>query len=234
MPSSIRAVFFDLDGTLVFHEPDSFEVIVAFCAEIGQSLSPEAWRRGRRERHQYFIDPVIREQLTTVSREEFWRQYNRHMLGAVGIQGDLDPLAEEIGRRFADIDMVYRCPDATCRTLAKLRTKGYRLGLITNREDLERFNAQLDEIGLRPYFDWMVAAGEAGVSKPDPAIFHLALKRAGVPTGQAVYVGDNYWADVVGAERAGLRAVLLDPHHLFPEAGCPVLDRIEDLLSWLS
>jgi putative hydrolase of the HAD superfamily len=73
------------------------------------------------------------------------------------------------------------------------------------------------------YFDWLVAAGEVGVSKPDPAIFHLALERAGAPADQAVYVGDNYWADVVGAQRAGLRPVLLDPHRLFPEAVCPVL-----------
>jgi FMN phosphatase YigB (HAD superfamily) len=156
------------------------------------------------------------------------------MLGAVGVQGDLDPLVEEIGRRFAGIDVVYRCPDATRRTLAELRARGYRLGMITNREDLERFNAQLDDIGLRRYFDWLVTAGEAGVSKPDPAIFQLALERAGVPANQALYVGDNYWADVVGAERAGLGAVLLDPHHLFPEAGCLVLDQIEDLLTWLA
>ena len=209
-------------------------MIVAFCAEIGQPLSQEAWRRGRRVRHEYFIDPIIREQLATVSRDQFWRQYNRHMLGAVGIQGDLDPLVEEIGRRFASIDMVYHCPDATRRTLAELMAKGYHLGMITNREDMGRFSAQIDEIGLRPYFDWLVAAGEVGVSKPDPAIFHLALERAGVPADQALYVGDNYWADVVGAERAGLRAVLLDPHRLFPEAGCPVLDRIEDLLTWLA
>jgi len=225
-------------------------VIVAFCAEIGQPISQEAWRRGRRVRHEYFIDPVIREQLSTVpagqagtmSREKFWRQYNRHMLDAVGIQGDLDPLVEELGRRFAGVDMVYRCPDTTRRTLAELRRKGYRLGIITNREDPERFNAQIDEIGLRCYFEWLVVAGEAGVSKPDPAIFQLALERAGVTAEQAVYVGDNYWADVVGAERAGLRAVLLDPYRLFPEAGCPVLDRIEDLpgligrdlLAWLA
>jgi len=233
MPQSIRVVFFDLDGTLIFHEPDSYEVIAAFCAEIGQPLSPEAWRRGRRVRHEYFIDPVIRKQLTTLSRDEFWRQYNRHMLSAVGIQGDLDPVVEEIGRRFAGIDVEYRCPEATLRTLAELRMKGYRLGLITNREDPERLNTQLDQVGLRLYLDWSVAAGEIGVSKPDPAIFHLALEQAGVPADQALYVGDNYWADVVGAQRAGLRVLLLDPHRLFPEAGCPVLDRFEDLLTWL-
>ena len=234
MPQPVRAVFFDLDGTLVFHEPDSYEMVVAFCAEIGQPLSREAWRRGRRARHEYFADPVLRERRIGVPPGEFWRQYNRHVLGQFGIEGDVDALAKELGRRFAGIETVYRCPEAARRTLAELGARGYRLGMITNREDVGRFNAQLDELGLRPYFDWVVAAGEVGAAKPDPAIFHLALERAGLAAGEAVYVGDNYWADVVGAERAGLRVFLLDPHRLFPEAGCPVLDRIEDLLPWLA
>lgn len=234
MLQSIRAVFFDLDGTLVFHEPDSYEVVAAFCAEIGQPLSQEAWRRGRRARHEYFADPILRKGRIGLPPDEFWRQYNRHVLSQFGIKGDLDSLVEEIGRRFAGIETVYRCPDTARRTLAELRANGYRLGMITNREDMERFHAQIDELGLRPYFDCLVAAGEAGVSKPDPAIFHLALERAGVPAGQTLYVGDNYWADVVGAERAGLGVVLLDPHRLFPEAGCPVLDEIQDLLTWLA
>lgn len=234
MSQPVRAVFFDLDGTLVFHEPDSYEMVVAFCAEMGRPLSREAWRRGRRARYEYFADPVLRGWRIGLPPGEFWRQYNRHILGQFGIDGDLDLLAEELGRRFAGIDTVYRCPDAARRTLGELKAKGYLLGMITNREDEGRFNAQLEQLGLRPYFDCVVAAGEAGAAKPDPAIFHLALERARVPADEAVYVGDSYWADVVGAERAGLRVFLLDPHRLFPEAGCPVLDRIEDLLAWLA
>jgi FMN phosphatase YigB (HAD superfamily) len=46
-------------------------------------------------------------------------------------------------------------------------------------------------------------------------------------------VGDNYWADVVGARRAGVTPVLLDPQGLFPEADCLVLDELDDLLAWL-
>jgi len=230
----VQLVFFDLDGTLVFHQPDSFEVIAAFCREIGQPVSEPAWRRGRRARHEYFIDPVIREQLAGVSRDEFWRRYNLHMLTMLGIQGDLEALAVEIGGRFATLEMVYHCPEAGCDTLRTLQARGYRLGMITNREDRARFEGHLDRLGLRGYFDVVLTAGEAGTSKPDPAIFRLALERAGVPAEQALYVGDNYWADVVGAQRAGLRAALLDPYHLFPEADCLVLERIEDLLAWLA
>jgi putative hydrolase of the HAD superfamily len=229
----VRAVFFDLDGTLIFHEPDSFDVIAAFCAEIGQPLSDETWRRGRRVRHEYFIDPVIREQIAGLSREEFWARYNRRILEAIGVDGDWDALAIELAGRFGTVKMAYRCPEAGCRTLRELRARGYQVGLITNRENVERLAAQLDDLALRSYFDLFVVAGEVGTSKPEPGIFLAALARAGVAARQAVYVGDNYWADVIGAQRAGLQAVLLDPHHLFPEADCLVLEQIEDLLASL-
>jgi FMN phosphatase YigB (HAD superfamily) len=51
----------------------------------------------------------------------------------------------------------------------------------------------------------------------------------GIEPGQAVYVGDNYFADVIGAQRAGMRAVLIDPEGLFPEADCPVIHKISEL-----
>lgn len=229
----VRMVFFDLDGTLVYHQPDSTDIIAAFCAEIGQPVDDEAWRRGRRARHRYFVDPVIKEQLSGLTRDEFWRRYNVHMLDTLGIEGDLDGLARELVARLGAVDMAYHCPEAGCRVLGELRARGYRLGLLTNRENVERFHALLDEIELRSRFDLIVAAGEAGASKPDPAIFNSALQQAGLPASQVLYVGDNYWADVLGAQAAGIRPILLDPYHLFPEADCLVVERIEDLLLWL-
>jgi HAD superfamily hydrolase (TIGR01549 family) len=233
MPAGVRVVFFDLDGTLVFHQPDSFDVIAAFCAEIGQPLSKEAWRRGRRARHEFFIDPVVREELAGLSRDEFWDRYNLHMLHTLGVQGQADTLVRELSARFGQMQMAYYCPETGCQTLRALRARGYGLGLITNRENAENFYALVDRLGLRLCFDLLVVAGEVGVSKPDTGIFRVALERAGVTAQEALYVGDNYWADVVGARRAGIPPVLLDPYHLFPEAECPVLERIEDLLLWL-
>ncbi len=230
----VRMIFFDLDGTLVFQEPDSSDVIAEFCAEIGQPLSAEAARLGRRIRHQYFIDPAVREALPAMSRAEFWNHYNQHMLAGLGVEGDLQRLADVLSERFTDLDMVYHCPESGCQTLRELRARGYELGLITNRENVDRLQALLDQIEVRPYFSLLVVAGDVKLSKPDPAIFHLALERAGVGPEHALYVGDNYWADVVGAQRAGLRAALLDPYLLFPEADCLILEQIEHLLLWLA
>jgi HAD superfamily hydrolase (TIGR01662 family) len=226
----ITTILFDFDGTLVFHEPDSFAVISAFCAEIGQPLSARAERLGRRTRHEYFVDPVIRDQLNGLSRDQFWQHFNRHLLEAVCIGGDLDRLAAEVTAQYADLELIYNCPEAGHRTLTELRTRGYGLGLITNRNNVERFYELLDEMDLRSYFDVTLASGEVGVRKPEPGIFYAALDRIGARAGESLYVGDNYWADVIGAQRAGATPVLFDPHHLFPEAECLVLERIEDLL----
>lgn len=229
----IHTVLFDLDGTLVFHEPDSFDVLSQFCADIGQPLSAEVEHRGRRTRHEYFVDPVIREKLTHFSPGEFWQHFNRHLLSAIGIEGDLDQLADEVTGRFAGLELAYECPPAGCETLAALRARGYALGLITNRDNVDGFYALLDEMKLRGWFDVTLASGEVGVRKPEPGIFYAALDRLGARAEHALYVGDNFWADVVGAQRAGVTPVLFDPYRLFPEAECLVLDRIDDLLAWL-
>lgn len=231
--NDIHTVLFDFDGTLVFHEPDSFDVIGAFCADIGQPLSAEAERLGRRTRHEYFVDPVIRDQLNGLSAEDFWQHFNRHLLKAICVEGDLDRLAEEVTCRIANLDLTYHCPEAGFHTLTELRARGYGLGLITNRNNVERFHELLDQIELWPYFDLILASGEVGIRKPDPGIFFAALERIAAKAEDSLYIGDNYWADVVGARRAGVTPILLDPHHLFTEADCLILERIDDLLAWL-
>jgi len=229
----MQTIFFDLDGTLVFHEPDSFDVISEFCAEIGQPLDPEAERKGRRMRHQYFVDPAIRDELKGLSGDGFWQHFNGYVLESLAIQGDMDHLVRKLGERFGELELVYDCPQAGCRTLEALRSRGYGLGLITNRQNVERFYQILEAMELHPYFDVVLASGEVGVTKPEPGIFYAALDQAGVSAEHAIYVGDNYWADVVGAQRAGVTPVLFDPYHLFPEADCLILERIDDLLPWL-
>lgn len=232
-PQDVRTVLFDFDGTLVFHQPDSFDIISGFCAEIGQPLAPEEERRGRRMRHEYFVDPVIRDQIDGLSPDEFWEHFNRFLLEGLGIEGDLGQLAGELGARFDGVELTYHCPDAGCRTLNDLHARGYCLGLITNRENVPRFYELLAEMALGSYFALTLASGEVGISKPHPGIFYTAMDRLGAKAKEAVYVGDNYWADVIGARRAGITPVLLDPHGLFPEADCPVVERIDQLLTWL-
>jgi len=94
--------------------------------------------------------------------------------------------------------------------LARLRAAGFRLGVVSNSDG--RAAAALAACGLLEHFEVVIDSGEVGIEKPDPRIFALALDRMGVAPDDAIYVGDLYEVDVVGARAAGLDAVLLDPH----------------------
>jgi len=91
----------------------------------------------------------------------------------------------------------------------------------------------LQAAGLIDYFDVVVDSALVGVEKPDPAIFRPALEALGVTAAEAVYVGDLYEVDVVGARAAGLEAVLLAPDGDRQSAPCravPSLSALVDLL----
>ena len=97
----------------------------------------------------------------------------------------------------------------TVEALARLRTAGMRLAVISNSDG--RAATALAAGGLLDQFEFVIDSGEVGVAKPDPRIFRMALDRMGIEPADALYVGDLYEVDVVGARAAGLDVVLLDP-----------------------
>jgi HAD superfamily hydrolase (TIGR01549 family) len=111
--------------------------------------------------------------------------------------------------------------------LQKLKQSGFRLAVISNRRN--SFDEQLETLGINSYFEYSLAAGTIDAWKPDPMIFQYALDEMDVKPEHAVYVGDNYFADVIGAQNAGMQAILIDPINLFPEADCMVIERLPDI-----
>lgn len=105
------------------------------------------------------------------------------------------------------------------RMLAALAER-YTLVLLSNTHRAEMVRALLGEIGAAPYFSAVVTSVEHGKRKPSPLIFHDTLAAVGASVERAVYVGDSYTADYLGATGAGLRCLLIDPQrrHDVPEA----------------
>ena len=87
---------------------------------------------------------------------------------------------------------------------------------IVSNNLLEEQTDKLRLCGFDRFVDDLVVSEEIGITKPDPAIFRFALDRLGVPADEAVMVGDSWAADIVGARRAGIRAVWFNPRHLAP------------------
>ena len=104
------------------------------------------------------------------------------------------------------------------------------LGAVTNGV------ADIETIGLAPYFKVAIAAHRFGSGKPEPAIFHAACEALGVAPGEAVYVGDDPEIDVAGAWKAGLQAVWINrrgemlPGHIQAHASFADL---HELHAWL-
>jgi len=122
-------------------------------------------------------------------------------------------------------------PD-TGDVLAALRQRGYTLAVISNADG--RVEDDLRRHGLRPHFADVIDSHVVGVEKPNPAIFHLALDRLGVPADDAVYVGDVFGVDVKGARAAGLQAVLIDPlGEYLGHIDCPRIRGLGELLDLL-
>jgi HAD superfamily hydrolase (TIGR01509 family) len=105
----------------------------------------------------------------------------------------------------------------TGASLERLRAAGFRLGVVSNSDG--RVEAALRAAGLRDCFDVVLDSALFGAEKPDPAIFRAALEALRVAPDEALYVGDLYEVDVVGARAAGMEAILLLPETAAAPAG---------------
>lgn len=230
-----KAILFDLDGTLRHHLPNSGDVFSDYAVSLGLSLDEDDRLRANRWEHYYFASsPEIKADNEIFKDDsQFWIVFGRRRLIVLGCSpqqaAELAPQVSAYMRENHKPQV--HVPEEAHTLLTTLKDAGYLLGVVSNRE--ERFDKQLEEMGLRDYFAFSLAAGEVNSFKPDPAIFEESLRRAGTSAPETMFVGDNYFADVVGSRRAGLRPVLYDPIGLFPEAECPVIKSFDQLTGLL-
>lgn len=98
------------------------------------------------------------------------------------------------------------------RVLAELRSRGVRVGLVTNGWT-EKQRLTIAGLALADLVDEIVISREVGLSKPDPGIYVLALSRLGVDAADTWFVGDSPRNDVRGPQQVGMRAAHLPTGH---------------------
>ena len=217
---SIQAIFFDLDGTLRYNVPTADQIINAYLFEHGVQVSDRDHVAAMRwDYHYWASSPDLRDDIIAHSADtdRFWVEYTKRRLLALNLQPEqATALAPHVSMHMAD---TYRpesiVPTEVRQVLDELKHDGYRMAVISNRD--RPFAEVLESHGVAQYFDFSLAAGELDIYKPNPGIFEHALQHANLNARETVYVGDNYYADVVGAKAIGMHAVLCDPDDLFPE-----------------
>jgi FMN phosphatase YigB (HAD superfamily) len=237
MPSNgIKAIFFDLDGTLRHNVPAGSEIFNAYLNTLGISLSEEDRQHAMRWELLYWANSNdLLDDLKTFNGEDnkpFWIQYSRRRLLSLGLPNDRSvALAAQVSLHMEEAyNPASIIPNDVRNALTALKESGYTLAVISNRD--QPFHDLLESHGISEFFEFSLAGGEVDSFKPQPEIFHHAIKRiTGLAAHETIYVGDNYYADVIGSRRAGLRPVLYDPSGLFPEADCTVIQSFDALSS---
>ncbi len=194
----------DAGGTLLF--PDQ-ALISAILAEHGCKLDPERIYEAHFQLvHQYDVHLRGGTAPLSVSIEAFYRE----LLMCAGVPGDVaEGVVDALSARHDEISLWTYTKPWVAKTLKLLQRRGIRMSVISNSDG--RVRQQLESCGITPYLETVFDSAVVGVEKPDPEIFLHALRQLGLSAAECLYVGDFYSADVVGANRAGIGCVHLDP-----------------------
>lgn len=201
MSGPLRALLFDAGGTLLFLDHDRMAREVG--AATGTPLSAGALDAAVPE-------AALRMEHRAGTDKDRASRYLRALLEGAGLPPDRWPTAADaLYAMHRERHLWSATHPGTAPALALLQARGIPLGVVSNSDG--RVEAALEAAGLRRFFDVVIDSALVGVEKPDPAIFAPALEALRVPAADALYLGDLYEVDVVGARAAGMDVMLVDP-----------------------
>jgi putative hydrolase of the HAD superfamily len=216
---SLKAILFDAGNTLLFLDYPRLAPAVAratgvplTAADLERVASEAARKLERRdgtdrERASRYLEALFLLAGVPETQLELVRDTLLELHRERHLWGRLDP----------------RTPEA----LFRLRRAGYRLGVVSNSDG--RVVEGLEAVGLVEPFELIIDSAHVGVEKPDPRIFAIALERLGLSPDEALYVGDLYEVDVLGARAAGLEVILIDPLGQHAGRDVPVAASVADV-----
>ncbi len=201
-PSDLRLVCLDIDDTLIDFTAAGRHALAAL---IGRADLWPLWERVTEEH----VARVVAGELDYASMHRRRTQYFLAELATIGMLVEpRDPGVFE-QRRKELLRRSWRLFEDVVPCLEWLAAAGVRLAAVTNASGAHQ-RAKLADLGLARFFDHVAIAGELGVAKPDPVMFHSVCLTIGCAPAEAAHVGDKLDTDAVGAQRAGLGGVWLD------------------------
>ena len=219
----MKVVSFDAGGVLIF---PNWERVSTALAGAGIAVPPGALARA--DAFAKCALDVARS-TTATNNAGHGAIYLAELMKAAGVTvpAAIDAALAAVTREHRRRNLWESVGPGVVEALTRLRGQGARLIVISNSDG--RLQRLLRETGLADYFEVVIDSAVAGVEKPDPRIFAAALAAAGVSPAEATHVGDLYEIDVVGARRAGMHAVLLDPHDLHAARDCERIASLDQL-----
>jgi putative hydrolase of the HAD superfamily len=203
----VKGIGFDLFGTLVLQERFSFEqcidALFSSLRTSGFPLAKDTFVPMYRQVNRRFM-----EQMTADGRETHNRLWVAGALQALGCAVDpSDTRVEQaVDAYFEPFVRSCQLIPGTYDMLTALAGR-YRLGLVSNFTHPPAVEQILARVGLEQFFDEIIISGRLGVRKPHLAIFGELTRLLALTPAEIVFVGDELQADIIGAQKAGMRAV---------------------------
>jgi putative hydrolase of the HAD superfamily len=224
----ITDVFFDLDHTLWDFERNSALTYEKIFRANGVDVSLTD-----------FLEVYVPANL------QYWKLFREGKIGKEDLRYKrLKSVFDRIGYSASD-SLIHRLSEAYIEHLCahthlmpsaleilKYLQGTYRMHIITNGfEEVQR--RKLNNSGIDSYFSQVVNSEMAGVKKPDPGIFRLAMKMARVPAEKAVMIGDSLEADILGARGVGLQTLHFNVHGDAAHPHGPIIDQLGEIKNYL-
>lgn len=220
LPKTISAVLFDVGQTIL--SPD-YVFMKSMLADFGAATDFETLAKGA---------ALGREKFLRGDRGELWKEFFTFWLQYVGASAnDIPTLLKLIHEQHHRVHLWNYVEPTARETLVWLREHGYRMAVVSNADG--KVARMLRHLELDHFFECIIDSQIVGVEKPEPKIFQLALQELQLAPEVCLYVGDNYDRDVIGARRAGLTPVLIDPHEVVAENDVLRIKTLSDLTALL-
>lgn len=192
-----KAVFFDLDNTLVNRK----EAFAIYTDRFIDQFVYFANEEQRKEVADYIIQA---DQSGYRNKEELYAEIHR----TLPLQDSSTTVEQLMSFWFAQFFQCTVLMQGAKETLKEIKEKGIKLGMITNGSSHSQ-NSKIDQAKLRDYFDVILISDEVNIKKPDKKIFQMALDKLGVPAELSWYVGDHPRNDIQGGHLAGMNTMWL-------------------------
>lgn len=232
VPSPIfKAIYLDVGGTLLFPDPERMRTTME--ALHSESPAVEHWMNSI-HRTTARLDATLPHNRNL--NHDWWGEYFGTLLAQLPWKKELPQtiataFCKRLHQDHRKRNLWSHKAEGADHLLEDLRAKGYFLGIISNSDG--RVAAQIAEAGWTHHFEFIIDSEVVGIEKPDPAIFRLALTQTGHHPEEVLYVGDFEQIDRLGANRAGIAAVIIDPLRLRLSLGGWRIDHLTDLSEWL-
>lgn len=211
MSDQPRAIFFDMDGTILDWTTGMEESWLASCElHADGTRTPAEMHAAIRTRRTWFWDDPERQYRGRMDLDAASREIVRYAFADLGFSEDKRDVAHRLADHYRALRAHAIAPYAgAIETLAAIRARGIPMALITNGEANNQ-RRSVEKHALEQYFHCIVIEGEFGVGKPDESVFRHALAAVGVTPDQTWMVGDSLEADIATPRRLGMHTVWVD------------------------